>query len=298
MSDPGSVATAWDPAHHSLLPGAGLGNRLKAHRLGLVAGLMVFFLIAAALLVPFLPLKDPLAPDYDHTLEGPGRSHLLGTDLHGRDQLSRVAWASRTSLSVALAATGLALVAGLAMGGAAGYGGRFLDAACMRMADVFLSFPAVLGAIAMMSVFGPGKRNILLAIAFFGWPVFARLFRSSVLSTRERGYVKAARILGAGKVRVFIRHVLPNSITPLISYAAMSVAVAILAEAGLSFINLGVQRPYPSWGLMLAESMGLFELAPWLAIAPGAAVTFTTLSFILLGAALARALERGRQSAQ
>lgn len=293
LPGPGSIVTPWDGALYPSFTGSMTSNPSSGRRLSLVAALLVLILVAASQLVPFLPLKDPLVPDYDHILEAPGRSHLLGTDLHGRDQLSRVAWASRTSLSVALAATCFAFVAGVVLGGAAGCGGRFLDAACMRTADVFLSFPAVLGAIAMMAVFGPGRRNVLLSISFFGWPVFARLFRASVLATREKGYIKAARILGASKIRLFFSHVLPNSIAPLVSYTAMSVAMAILAEAGLSFINLGVQRPHPSWGLMLAESMGLFETAPWLAIAPGAAVTFTTLAFILLGAALARVLEPG-----
>lgn len=291
VASQGSAVTVWDPARRSPLPAGILEGRIKGRGLGLTAGLVILLLAASSLLVPLLPLNDPLAPDYNHILQAPGRGHLLGTDLHGRDQLSRVAWAARSSLAVAAAATGLALIAGMATGGAAAYGGRLFDAACMRAADVFLSFPAVLGAMAMMAIFGPGRRNVLLAIAFFGWPVFARLFRSSVLSTRERGYVRAARILGAGKTRIFFRHVLPNSITPLISYSAMSASAAILVEAGLSFINLGVQRPNPSWGLMLAESMGMFEQSPWLAIVPGAAVTVTALAFILLGIVLNQTLE-------
>lgn len=295
MSDPGAVA-AWDPAQESLVPGAGIWKRLRANRLGLIAGMMLALIAVTVLLVPVMPLADPLAPDYDHTLESPSATHPLGTDLHGRDQLSRVLWASRTSLSIGVIATGLALVGGLAIGGASGYGGRYVDTTLMRTVDVFLSFPVVLGAIAMMAVFGPGKRNVFLAIAFFGWPVFARVFRSSVLSTRERGYVKAARVMGAGKLRIFFRHVLPNSVTPLVSYTAMAVAGAILAEAGLSFINLGVQRPFPSWGLMLSESMGHFEDAPWLVMVPGAAVTLTALAFILCGAALVYALEPGSSS--
>jgi peptide/nickel transport system permease protein len=202
-----------------------------------------------------------------------------------------VLWASRTSLLVGVVATGLALVAGVALGGFAGYGGRFLDPLLMRTADVFLSFPVILGAIAVLAIFGPGRRNVFIAIALFGWPVFARLFRSSVLSVREREFVKASRMLGASENRIFFRHVLPNSAAPLITYTAMVVAAAILAEAGLSFIGLGVQPPYPSWGLMLAESMAQFEQAPWLVLAPGAAVTITALAFILMGASATRAME-------
>jgi ABC-type dipeptide/oligopeptide/nickel transport system permease subunit len=152
----------------------------------------------------------------------------------------------------------------------------------MPAADIFLSFPIILGAIAIMAIFGPGKRNVFLAIAFFGWPIFARVFRAAVLSIKERGFVKAARVLGASSFRILFAHVLPNSMGPLISYAAMMVAAAIMAEAGLSYIHLGVQRPEPSWGLMLSESTGQFENDPWLIIVPGCAVTFTVLAFTLL----------------
>lgn len=291
MANRDTVTAAWDPVQASLLSGGRAWQTLKGNRLGLIAGLMILAIAATALLVPLLPLQDPISPDYDRVLEDPGSSHLLGTDLHGRDQLSRVLWASRTSLLIGVMATGTAVAVGLAVGGIAGYSGHIADSIFMRTADVFLSFPVVLGAIAIMAVFGPGRRNVFLAIAFFGWPVFARVFRSSVLSIRERGFVKAARLLGSGEIRIFLVHILPNSIGPLVSYAAMAVAGAILAEAGLSFINLGVQRPHPSWGLMLSESIGLFEQAPWLAIVPGAAVTLTALAFILLGAAATRALE-------
>ena len=205
-------------------------------------------------------------------------------------------WASRTSLAVGIIATALAAAAGIAVGGSAGYGGRFTDAVFMRAADAFLSFPFILGAIAIMAIFGPGKRNVFLAIAFFGWPVFARLFRSSVLSVKQRPFIKAARGLGASEARIFFIHVLPNSMGPLISYASMMVAAAITAEAGLSYINLGVQPPGASWGLMLADSTGKFEQAPWLLIVPGLALSFTVLVFILLGASAGSALDvRGRK---
>lgn len=249
----------------------------------LLVPMLVLAMVVIALMVPLLPLQDPITPDYDHIAASPQWQHLLGTDLHGRDQLSRVLWASRTSLLVGVVATGLALAGGITYGAAAVYGGRFIDSLLMRIADIFLSFPVILGAIAIMAVLGPGRRNVFLAIALFGWPVFARVFRSSVLSVREKGFVKAAKVLGAGDWRIFTRHVLPNSMGPLASYSALAVAGAILAEAGLSFINLGVQRPNPSWGLMLSESMGQFEQSPWIVIVPGAAITCTVLVFMLLG---------------
>ncbi|MHB1325483.1 MAG: ABC transporter permease [Thermoleophilia bacterium] len=270
---------------------AGRRANLSSNRLLVAALLMVMGLVLIALSVPLLPLQDPIATDYDHMAEPPGAGHLLGTDLHGRDQLSRLLWASRTSLLVGVVAIGLALLVGIIAGGAAAYGGNLVDSFLMRMADIFLSFPIILGAIAIMAVLGPGRRNVFIAIAFFGWPVFARLFRSSVLSVKKLNYIAAARVLGASDARIFFRHVLPNSLTPLVSYGAMAVGGAILAEAGLSFINLGVQRPNPSWGLMLSESMGMFEQSPWLVIPPGVAITITVLIFILLGDAVTRALD-------
>ena len=287
--DRGGMLTAAAP-----IPAAGLTfagwRRLRGRKATAVALLLALALLVLALLVPVLPLQDPLATDYSHSLTPPSSAHLLGTDLHGRDMLSRVLWASRTSLSVGVIATALALAAGVAAGGVAGYGGRLADAVTMRLADVFLSFPVVLGAIAIMVIFGPGRQNVFLAIALFGWPVFARLFRSSVLSVRERGYVKAARAMGASPARRFFVHVLPNAAGPLVSYASVMVAGAITAEAGLSFINLGVQPPDASWGLMLQDAMGQFQQSPWLVLAPGLALTFTVFVFIMLGAAAGGAL--------
>lgn len=276
---------------------SGVRRQVNENRLIAAGAAIALVIIIIAALVPLLPLADPLEPDYDAGLSAPSAEHLLGTDLHGRDQLSRVLWASRTSLTVGITASLVALAIGFMMGGAAGYGGRIADAAFMRIADAFLSFPVVLGAIAFMAVFGPGIRNVFMAIAFFGWPVFARVFRSSVLSIKEQSYVSAAKGLGGGSFYIFRRHVLPNSVQPLIAYTAMSVAGAILIESGLSFINLGIQRPYPSWGLMLGEAMGQIDLAPWLLIAPGAAITITTMAFFLMGTGLSRKADPRMQGA-
>jgi len=287
-----------DAATHSALvagPGEEDRRRPGSSRLTLVALSILALLVTLALSAPLLPIQDPVATDYDHVAEPPQAGHLLGTDLHGRDQLSRVIWASRTALFVGVVATGIALTVGLIVGGLAAYGGKTIDSLLMRIADIFLSFPVILGAIAIMAVLGPGSRNVFIAIAFFGWPIFARVFRSSVLSVRQSGYVRAAKVLGAGDFNVFMKHVLPNSLTPLVSYGALAVGGAVLAEAGLSFINLGVQRPDPSWGLMLSESMGQIEQAPWLVLAPGVAVTLTVLIFIMLGDAATRALDPRRR---
>lgn len=290
MPEPGTLPTIWGgltvPGDAGRRAWKGLqGNRQLSVSLVLVAALAML-----ALLVPLLPLQDPLATDYDHTLEAPSSSHVLGTDLHGRDVFSRVLWAARPSLLVGIVATSMALVVGVLAGGVAATAGRFADGLLMRTADAFLSFPAILGAIAIMAVLGPGLRNVFFAIAIFGWPVFARLFRSSALTTKELDYVQAERVLGASDTQIFLTNILPNSIGPVLAYTSLAAAGAILAEAGLSFINLGVQRPNPSWGLMLAESRGFFEQAPWMAFAPGIAVTLTTLVFILAGTSVSRSI--------
>lgn len=291
MDNPSQVPAAWGPASGPELSDAGIWSRIRGNWTAAIALTLLATITLTALAVPYLPLQDPLQTDYDNILQAPSRDHYMGTDAHGRDELSRILWASRTSLLVGVVATGIALAAGIAVGGMAAYGGRLTDPLLMRTTDIFLSFPVILGAIAILAIFGPGRRNVFLAIAFFGWPIFARVFRSSVLSVKEREYVQASRLLGASERRIFLTHVLPNSSAPLIMYAAMAVAAAILAEAGLSFIGLGVQVPNPSWGLMLSQSMVLFDRAPWLVISPGVAVTLTTLVFILLGAVATRALD-------
>jgi len=291
MDDTGQIPVVLGPASGPELSDTRIWSRLRGNGALVAGAVLAIAIVIVALLVPLLPLPDQLQTDYDNILAPPGSGHLLGTDLHGRDELSRVLWASRTSLLVGVVATVIALAAGLAVGGVAGYGGRYIDPILMRASDIFLSFPVILGAIAILAIFGPGRRNVFIAIAFFAWPVFARVFRARVLSIREREYVKAARLLGASEKRIFLTHVLPNSIAPLVTYTTMAVAGAILAEAGLSFLGLGVQRPHPAWGLMLAENMKLLEQAPWLVLAPGIAVTLTAFSFILLGAAAPRLMD-------
>lgn len=290
LAKPGAIPTIWGGFTYAGASGQRVWRNVRHNRQLLYATCLVMLIALLSAMAPILPLQDPLATDYDHTLQGPGEGHILGTDLHGRDVFSRVIWASRPSLLVGVVATSLALAVGILMGGLSAMGGRLVDTVLMRTADAFLSFPVIIGAIAIMAIMGPGSRNIFIAIAAFGWPVFARLFRSSVLITREMDYVKAARVLGASRTRIFFSHILPNSSGPIFAYTAIAAAGAILAEAGLSFISLGVQRPQPSWGLMLAESRGLFEVAPWMALAPGIAVTVTTFAFIMIGSSLSGSL--------
>ena len=211
MSSQKALSSAWEPAQSHGKLRAGILQRLVKNRMAIASLTLAGFIVMIALMVPLLPVQDPLLPDYDQIMQSPSGGHLLGTDLHGRDQLSRLLWASRTSLLVGVVATLMAVSAGIIIGGLAGYSGSIIDTLLMRVSDVFLSFPAILGAIAIMAILGPGRQNIFFAIALFTWPVFARLFRSTVLSVRERTFVQAARVLGASNMRIFMRHVMPNS---------------------------------------------------------------------------------------
>ncbi|WP_425560220.1 ABC transporter permease, partial [Kineococcus glutinatus] len=263
---------------------------------------------AAAALVPLAVvlvalLDDQLAPsgpnevDVQNRLQGPSAQHWFGTDDLGRDVLSRVLLGARVSLQVGLVAVGISLVAGTLVGALAGYHGRWADAVLMRLMDVLFAFPALLLAIAVIAVLGPGTTNAMLAIGITYTPVFARVARAAVLGVREQVYVRASRSLGASDARLLLRHVLPNAAPPIIVQTSVSLGFAVLAEAALSFAGLGIQPPAPSWGRMLADGRGFLEQAWWMAVFPGAAIFLLVLSFNLLGDGLRDALDPQQRSA-
>ncbi len=225
------------------------------------------------------------------SLKPPSLAHPMGTDIFGRDILGRVIWGSRVSLEVGILATGIMVILGLIAGALAAYYGSFLDSIIMRTADVFFAFPYVLGAILLITTLGPGLRNTFIAIGVLGWPTIARIFRGSIMSVMRNDYVEAARALGAGDFRIIVKHIAPNAISPVIVYGTMSVGGAIITEAALSFLGLGVQPPTPAWGYMLADSRSYFSTAPWLMWFPGLAITATVLGFMLLGDGLRDALD-------
>jgi peptide/nickel transport system permease protein len=224
-------------------------------------------------------------------LESPSLEHPFGTDDLGRDILSRVVLGASVSLRVGFLAVGFALVAGTLIGLLAGYYGRWVDDVLMRFMDMLFAFPAVLLAIAVLAVRGPGSGNTALAIGIVYTPIFARITRASVLGVREEVYVRASRSVGASDWRILTRHILPNAAPPIIVQTSISLAFAVLAEAALSFLGLGTQPPNPSWGLMLAEGRGYIELAWWLAFFPGMAIFLTVLCFNLLGDGLRDVLD-------
>lgn len=273
-------------------------RRLRKNRLALagLAWIIIVILIAisADVWVPRY-LGDPTFIDTttvsERALLSPSASHPFGTDTLGRDIASRVIYGARVSLLIGVVAVAIMVVVGLVTGAVAAYYGGWWDSIIMRTADVFFAFPYILFAIVLIAVLGKGLQNVFLAIGILGWPTIARVFRSSVLPVKGSEYVDAARAMGASTWRILVRHIMPNSIAPVIVYGTMSVGGAILAEAALSFLGMGVQPPAPSWGGMLSEARSLLFTAPWVMLYPGIAIITTVLAFVLLGDGLRDALD-------
>jgi peptide/nickel transport system permease protein len=269
---------------------------LLANKLA-VAGLLVLALLAlAAMFGSALAPYGINAIDVENRLQPPSGEHWFGTDELGRDIYSRVLVAARVSLQVGVIAVGISLVLGVVLGLVAGYYGGRLDDVIMRVMDMLFAFPAILLAIAILAVLGPGVVNAMIAIGIVYIPIFARICRASVLSVREEVYVRAARSLGASDLRILRLHVLPNVTAPIIVQTSLSLAFAILSEAALSFLGLGVQPPQPSWGRMLFDGRGFIEQGWWLVVFPGAAIFVTVLAFNVVGDALRDALDPKQRS--
>lgn len=252
---------------------------------------IVLGLVALAVFAPWIADRPPDAQNLRTRLLPPSLEHPFGTDEFGRSVLARVAYGARVSLLTGVVPVALALLVGSAIGLVAGFFRGRLDGALMRVMDVFLAFPSLLLALAVVGTLGPGLVNAVIAIAIVDVPQYARLVRSVVLGTREEEYVQAARALGAGAGRLMLRHVLPSAIGPIVVQATLGVGFAILAIAGLSFLGLGVQPPTSDWGEMLARGRRYLPDATWLMIFPGLAVSLTVLGFNLLGDGLRDALD-------
>jgi peptide/nickel transport system permease protein len=242
--------------------------------LGLVA--------TAALSLVYTP-QDPLEMSITGRLQGPTGQHLFGTDHFGRDLLSRVMTGAVTSILVGVIAVGIGMGIGVFLGVISGYFGGWLDEGFMRLMDAVQGFPAILSALLISAVFRPSVTISMVAIGVAFLPVFARLTRAAFLELRDRDFVAAARALGAGNATIIGRHIMPNTLSPLIVQATISFPVAILAEAALAYLGLGTQPPHPSWGLMLRESQAFLATNPWFAIFPGGAIALTVLGLNLLG---------------
>ena len=260
-------------------------------------GIAVIVIMAlAAIAAPWIA-NDPLKIDLTSYLQKPSGEHWLGTDVQGRDIWSRLVYGARVSLTVGLISQGIALLLGVSLGLLAGYYGRWVDELVMRLADVTLAFPTLLLLIAMVAAFQPSMGVVFATIGVVGWAGMARLVRGQVLVVRQLEYVQAIRALGAKDIRVMLQHVLPNVIAPVVIAATLGVAGAIMAEAALSFLGLGVPPPTPSWGSMIADGRDLDQLrrAPWTSVFPGMAIGAAVLGFNLLGDALRDALDPKQQ---
>ena len=266
-------------------------RRAARARLAPFGATVMVLAVLVALAAPVIAPYDPLAQDLGNTLAPPGRTHFLGTDNVGRDVLSRVIWGTRISLLAGLVSVVLAVLAGSLLGVLAGYSGGRVDGLVMRVMDAVLSFPPLVLALALGAVLGAGLTGVLLALGVVYTPTFARLMRGQVLTITARDYVDAARALGAPAWRIAARHVVPNAINPIIVQASLSVAFAILAEASLSFLGLGIQPPEASWGSMINAGRGYLQQAPWIVFGPGAALFVTVVGLNFVGDAVRDALD-------
>ncbi len=262
-------------------------NLARAHPQAAFGLLLLLIFAIAAIAAPWFAPSDPSALDLNHRLASPSHHHWFGTDELGRDILSRTLFGARLSLTVAVCVVAFSLSIGLIAGGIAGYYGRWIDTTLnVFVMNAFLALPGLLLAIAFVAFLGPGLWNLILALSIGGWVGYARLVRAQVLAVKEREFVEAARALGASDLRIFFRHILPNIVQPIIVQAAIGMAGAVLAEATLSFLGLGVPPPATSWGAMLNDARShLFE-SPHMVFFPAAAVALCVLSFNFIGDAL------------
>ena len=258
-------------------------------------GVMGFVLVTAfvlmAIAAPLLAPYDPVALDVRAKLQGPSLAHWLGTDQLGRDTLSRIIYGARTALSIALTATGIAGLCGLLLGLIAGYGPRWLDGILVLVFDALNSLPMVMFALAIITVVGPGTGTLILVVVLVSIPGYARLIRAQTLALRGSDFVMAERAIGASTARIILRHLLPNVVGPLCIVLSMDIPVVIMLEAGLSYLNLGVRPPTPSWGNVLYDGYTSIRSSTTLVIAAGAPLVLATLGFTFLGESLRDALD-------
>jgi peptide/nickel transport system permease protein len=290
MAAPAIVGTRITPRASSGL-WRDASRRLRRNPLALFGIALITLFVFAAVLAPVIAPYDPIA-DRGPGYLAPSREHLMGTDKLGRDQFSRILYGARVSLQVGVVSVAMGLAIGGTIGAIAGAVGGRLDNILMRSVDVLLAIPGILLAIGIVSWLGRGLPQIMLAVAITNVPIFARLLRGSLLSLRESDYVIAARSMGASGWRLLIRHLLPNSLTPLIVAATLTLATAIIDVAGLGFLGLGPPDPRTAeWGTMLTDSTQALRRAPWLIIFPGIAITLSVIGFNLLGDGLREALD-------
>jgi len=265
--------------------------RLQRNRLAMAGAIVVIVLLLLSLLAPWIAPHNPTEINAWHVLSPPSGSHWFGTDELGRDVFSRVLYGARISLKVGFVAIGIAVVVGSAVGLIAGFYGGWIDSLLMRGVDIMLCFPAFFLILAIITFLEPSIWYIMAVIGLTGWMGVARLVRAEVLAIREMDYIMAARCIGCSDLRIILRHILPNALSPVLVAATLGVAGAILTESALSFLGIGVQPPTPSWGNILTSGKDYIEFAWWLSLFPGLAILITVLAYNLLGEGIRDSLD-------
>lgn len=268
----------------------GLAKFMK-NRAAVAGALIVALVVLVALFAPWLAPYDPVQASFMTVRKAPDAAHWFGTDELGRDVLSRMIWGARASLLAGVVSVGIAVAIGVPLGLLAGYFGKLVDGVISRLADALLSIPFLILAIALAAFLGPSLTNAMIAIGVSAMPRFVRLTRGQALSVKAEDYVEGARAIGLGDFRIIVRYILPNVLPPIIVQASLTVAMAIIAEASLSFLGLGQLPPAPSWGSMLNTAKDFVDQAPWMSIFPGIAIFLAVLGFNLLGDGLRDALD-------
>jgi peptide/nickel transport system permease protein len=257
----------------------------------IIGSVIIVLFLLIALLAPLLAPHPPNALSLKDALTSPCREHILGTDEFGRSILSRIIFGARVSLNIALIASAVALGIGVPLGALAGYYGGWFDSIVQGLVDLTWAFPTILAALAIMFILGTGLHSVMIAVGVVYWAGYARITRGQFLALREEEYVQAARALGASNFRIIWRHLLPNSLAPLLVQLSLGMGQVILIEASLSFLGLGAQPPTPSWGAMLSNGRAYLLVAPWQTLFPGVAIMLVVLGFNLMGDGLRDALD-------
>ncbi len=258
-------------------------KKLAKNKQLLIGSLIIVFMVILALFAPYLTPYSVWKQDYGSILQEPDSSHIFGTDQYGRDTFTRVIYGTRVSILAALGAASLAGVIGVLLGLLGGYLGGYVDRLIQALTDISWSFPSLLMALTLVVIMEPGTFTIMIAIALGYWPQYAQVIRSEVLSVREDEFILAARAIGASDIRIIFKHILPNVIPPVVVLISLTMGYAIIVEASLSFLGLGIQPPMSSWGTLLSDARDFLYRAPWLSIYPGIAIAVTVLGFNLLG---------------
>lgn len=287
------TATETSPgaAEAGLRPRPGIVARLVRNRSALIGGTVVLAFVLMALLAPLLPLADPLKSNFLAIRKPPSELYWFGTDELGRDQVSRLFFGAQASLLAGIMSVLIALGIGVPFGLLAGWYGGWVDAAISRVAEAMLACPFLILAIAFAAVLGPSLTNAMIAIGLSAVPIFVRLVRGQVMSVKAEDFVEGARAVGARDLRIVLRHILPNTLSPIVVQSTLFMAQAIILEAALSFLGLGQQPPSPSWGQMLNVAKNFMEQAPWMSVAPGICIFLAVLGFNLLGDGLRDVLD-------